>query len=78
MGETVDRQMDKHMKAITNWDKCWEENQWNVEIDKPGNIDLRLGRSGKALLRERAYMGRGRGKLGQSERVAWTYTHYQM
>ena len=22
--------------------------------------------------------GRGKGKLGQSERVAWTYTHYQM
>ena len=21
---------------------------------------------------------RGKGKLGQSERVAWTYTHYQM
>ena len=23
-------------------------------------------------------MGRGKGKLGQSERVAWTYIHYQM
>ena len=23
-------------------------------------------------------MGRGKGKLGQSERVAWTYMHYQM
>ena len=23
-------------------------------------------------------MGRGTGKLGQSERVAWTYIHYQM
>ena len=22
--------------------------------------------------------GRGKGKLGQSERVAWTYIHYQM
>ena len=22
-------------------------------------------------------MGRGNGKLGQSERVAWTYIHYQ-
>ena len=22
--------------------------------------------------------GRGNGKLGQSERVAWTYIHYQM
>ena len=22
--------------------------------------------------------GRGKGKLGRSERVAWTYTHYQM
>ena len=22
--------------------------------------------------------GRGRGKLGRSERVAWTYIHYQM
>ena len=23
-------------------------------------------------------MGRGKGKLGRSERVAWTYIHYQM
>ena len=23
-------------------------------------------------------MGRGKGKLGQSERVVWTYIHYQM
>ena len=23
-------------------------------------------------------MGSGKGKLGQSERVAWTYIHYQM
>ena len=23
-------------------------------------------------------MGRGKGKLGQSERVAWTYIHHQM
>ena len=23
-------------------------------------------------------MGRGKGKLGQSERVAWTYIYYQM
>ena len=23
-------------------------------------------------------MGKGRGKLGQSERVVWTYIHYQM
>ena len=23
-------------------------------------------------------MGRRKGKLGQSERVAWTYIHYQM
>ena len=23
-------------------------------------------------------MGRGKVKLGQSERVAWTYIHYQM
>ena len=23
-------------------------------------------------------MGRRKGKLGRSERVAWTYTHYQM
>ena len=23
-------------------------------------------------------MGRGKGKLGWSERVAWTYIHYQM
>ena len=23
-------------------------------------------------------MGRQKGKLGQSERVAWTYIHYQM
>ena len=22
-------------------------------------------------------MGRGKGKMGQSERVAWTYIHYQ-
>ena len=22
--------------------------------------------------------GRGKGKLGQTERVAWTYIHYQM
>ena len=22
--------------------------------------------------------GRGKGKLGRSERVAWTYIHYQM
>ena len=22
--------------------------------------------------------GRGKGKLGRSERVAWAYTHYQM
>ena len=22
--------------------------------------------------------GKGKGKLGQSERVAWTYIHYQM
>ena len=22
--------------------------------------------------------GRGKGKLGQSERMAWTYIHYQM
>ena len=22
-------------------------------------------------------MGRGKGKVGQSERVAWTYIHYQ-
>ena len=24
------------------------------------------------------YMGRGKGKLGRSERLAWTYIHYQM
>uniref|UniRef100_A0A8C0C8J4 Uncharacterized protein n=1 Tax=Balaenoptera musculus TaxID=9771 RepID=A0A8C0C8J4_BALMU len=24
------------------------------------------------------YRGGGKGKLGRSERVAWTYTHYQM
>ena len=24
------------------------------------------------------HTGRGKGKLGQSERVAWTYIHYQM
>ena len=23
-------------------------------------------------------MGKGKGKLGKSERVAWTYIHYQM
>ena len=23
-------------------------------------------------------IGKGKGKLGQSERVAWTYIHYQM
>ena len=23
-------------------------------------------------------MGRGKGKLGRSERVTWTYIHYQM
>ena len=23
-------------------------------------------------------MGKGKGKLGRSERVAWTYIHYQM
>ena len=23
-------------------------------------------------------MGRGKGKLGESKRVAWTYIHYQM
>ena len=23
-------------------------------------------------------MGRGKGKLGRRERVAWTYIHYQM
>ena len=23
-------------------------------------------------------MGRGKGNLGQSEKVAWTYTYYQM
>lgn len=52
MGETVNRQMDKHMKAITSWDKCWEENQRNVEIKKLENIDFRLRRSLKPLARE--------------------------
>lgn len=42
--ETVNRQMDKRMKANTSSVKCWEKNQQGVDIKKPGNIDFRLGR----------------------------------
>ena len=37
-----------------------------------GNKDADLLENGLAD------MGRGKGKLGQSQRVAWTYIHYQM
>lgn len=52
VGETVSSQMDKHVKAITSQDKCREEKQQGVEIEKPGNTDFSLGRSEKAFLRE--------------------------
>ena len=41
----------------------------NLGEDRNKDEDVEKGLEG---------MGRGKGKLGRSERVAWTYIHYQM
>ena len=50
---------------------------WNLE--KTGYEEPR-GRTGIKTHVENGLedTGRGKGKLGRSERVAWTYIHYQM
>ena len=49
---------------------------WNLKIKKKRKwSEEPRGKTGiKNGLED---MGRGKGKLGQSERVAWTYIHYQ-
>ena len=47
--------------------------------DEPKKLRLKNPLSDTDLLENGLEdMGRGKGKLGQSERVAWTYIHYQM
>ena len=53
---------------------------WNLNKEKK-MVMKNLGQDGSkdadVLENGLEYMGRGKGKLGQSERVAWTYIHYQ-
>ena len=49
--------------------------------DRNGLCPLGAALVGKAVVYiviKEGTMGRGKGKLGRSERVAWTYIHYQM
>ena len=52
---------------------------WNLK--KPKKVLMNLGQDrNKDIDVENGLedMGRGKGKLGQSERMAWTYIHYQI
>ena len=49
-----------------------------MELKKKGSEATR-GRNKDADIEDGVEdTGRGKGKLGRSERVAWTYIHYQM
>ena len=45
---------------------------------KKGGSEEPSGRTGIKMQTQRMDTERGKDKLGRSERVAWTYIHYQM
>ena len=82
-------EVDGPRVCYTEWSKSEREKQipyantyiWNLEKEKSGYEEPREQDGNKdADLLENGLedMGSGKGKLGWSERVAWTYKYYQM
>ena len=51
------------------WTYEWIKKVWHIYTMESLKIDVENGLEDT---------GRGKGKLGRSERIAWTYIHYQM
>ena len=71
--ETHFRHKDTHRLRVKGWKKIFQANG-NKNNNKKAEVAILTSDKIENGLED---TGRGKGKLGQSERVAWTYIHYQ-